>query len=463
MEIWAEEALTPAGWRDKVRVSIGAEGRIERVEADVAPANGDHRAGTLLPAPANVHSHAFQRAMAGLTERRGPDPSDSFWTWRRLMYRFLDQLEPDDCAAIAALVQMEMLEAGYAAVGEFHYLHHQVSGAPYDDPAEMSGAMVRAAVETGIGLTLLPVLYEVGGCDGRALGDGQRRFGARPDLFARICEGAEAHLKALPADGGLGVAPHSLRAVTEDGLAAAVEMAGDGPIHIHVAEQAAEVEEVEAARGARPAEWLLANAPVGPRWCLIHLTQMTADETRAVAEAGAVAGLCPITESSLGDGIFDGVAFLGHGGRFGIGSDSNIRIALSEELRTLEYSQRLRDRRRAVLAGGADPGGSKGGGSTGRALFEGAAHGGAQALRRASGAIAPGLWADLVALDGEAFDLEGRSGDLGLDTWIFAADDRLVKEVWSAGRLMVEGGRHVAREGIVARGRETMRRLTDRL
>lgn len=451
-EIWAEQALTPEGWRNDVAVVIDAEGRIESVTPDAPPAG--RRVGALLPAPANVHSHAFQRAMAGLTERRGPDPSDSFWTWRRLMYRFLDQIDPDDAEAIAALVQVEMLESGYAACGEFHYLHHRVDGGRYDDPAEMSAAMVRAAEISGIGLTLMPVLYEVGGCDGRPLGPGQRRFGSTPESYADLAARAKAHMKPLPGDCGFGIAPHSLRAVTPAGLAAAVEMAGE-PIHIHLAEQVAEVEEVEAERGARPVEWLLANAPVGPRWCLIHLTQMRPEETRAVAAAGAVAGLCPITESSLGDGIFDGIGFLGAGGRFAIGSDSNIRIALSEEFRTLEYSQRLRDRGRAMLASEKS--------STGRVLLEGAAHGGAQALRRAAGAVAPGLWADLLALDTRALDLEGKTGDLLLDAWIFAGDDRMVTDVWSAGRPMVTDGRHFARDEVEARARATLRRLKDRL
>ncbi|MEX2519823.1 MAG: formimidoylglutamate deiminase, partial [Paracoccaceae bacterium] len=243
-EIWAEQALTAEGWRSDVRVVIDAEGRIESVTEGAQP--GGHRVGALLPAPGNVHSHAFQRAMAGLTERRGPDPQDSFWTWRRLMYRFLDQLGPDDVEAITALAQIEMMEAGFAASGEFHYLHRRIDGGDYDDPAEMSAAVVRAASITGIGLTLLPVLYEVGGCDGRPLGPGQRRFGSTPDSFAALHERAGAHLRALPDDAALGLAPHSLRAVTREGLAAAVGLAGDGAVHIHVAEQVAEVEEVQA-------------------------------------------------------------------------------------------------------------------------------------------------------------------------------------------------------------------------
>jgi formimidoylglutamate deiminase len=448
--IWAEQALLPQGWARGVAVTL-ADGRIGTVEVGVPEPVGARRVGVLLPAPTNLHSHAFQRAMAGLTEARGPDPQDSFWTWRRLMFRFLDRLTPDDVQAIAAFVQMEMLEAGYAAVAEFHYLHHAPGGVVYGDLAEMSGRIVAAAGQTGIGLTLLPVLYQQGGCDGRALAPGQVRFGNDPDRFARLLEGARASLTALPDDARLGVAPHSLRAVTPQGLAACVALAPDAPLHMHLAEQVAEVDEVLAHHGARPVKWLLANAPVDPRWCLIHCTQMTRAETLALAATGAVAGLCPITESSLGDGIFDGVAWTGAGGAFGIGSDSNIRIRLAEELRTLDHSQRLRDRSRAALATAAQ--------STGRVLAEGAARGGAQAAGRDAGVIAPGRLADLVALDTTLPDIEGLVGDTLLDAWIFADGDRAVAEVWAAGRHVVTGGQHRAREGILAAYRTTLSRL----
>jgi formimidoylglutamate deiminase len=448
--IWAEQALLPEGWARGVAVTL-ADGRIGAVEVGVPEPVGARRVGVLLPAPTNLHSHAFQRAMAGLTEARGPDPADSFWTWRRLMFRFLDRLTPDDVQAIAAFVQMEMLEAGFAAVAEFHYLHHAPGGVAYDSLTEMSERIVAAADLTGIGLTLLPVLYQQGGCDGRALAPGQVRFGNDPDRFARLLEGAGAALTALPADARLGVAPHSLRAVTPQGLAACIALAPDAPLHMHLAEQVAEVDEVLAHHGARPVDWLLANAPVNGRWCLIHCTQMARPETLALAATGAVAGLCPITESSLGDGIFDGVAWTGAGGAFGIGSDSNIRIRLAEELRTLDHSQRLRDRSRAALATAAQ--------STGRVLAEGAARGGAQAAGRDAGVIAPGRLADLVALDTTLPDLEGLVGDTLLDAWIFADGDRAVAEVWAAGRHVVTGGRHRAREGILAAYRTTLARL----
>ncbi|MBL3564471.1 formimidoylglutamate deiminase [Rhodovulum sulfidophilum] len=453
--VWARHALVMNSWAKDVEIAVESGGKIAELRENVACPPGATVVETLLPAPANLHSHAFQRAMAGLTESRGPDPRDSFWTWRRLMYRFLDRIGPEDVEAIAAFVQMEMLEAGYGTNVEFHYLHHGPGGAAYADPAEMSGRIAAAAAVSGIGLTLLPVLYTYGGLDRRALVAGQDRFGNDPDRFARLFEGAAAHVEALSPDCRMGVAPHSLRAVDAAGLAAAQALAPEGPIHIHIAEQQAEVDEVRAATGLRPVEWLLENAPVDARWCPIHATQMEPAETLALAATGAVAGLCPITESSLGDGIFDGVRWGQAGGRFGVGSDSNIRISLSEELRTLDYSQRLRDRTRAALATGDR--------STGRVLFQGAAEGGAQAAGRASGGLAVGNWADLLALGDMGPDGIGRQGDLLLDTWIFARDDRAVSDVWAAGRHVVRGGRHIRRDEIVAGYAAAMRRLRDGL
>lgn len=447
--IWAASALLPEGWALGVTVRV-ENGRVHTATPGTTPPPGAQRAEILLPAPANLHSHTFQRAMAGLTEARGPSGADSFWTWRALMFRFLDRLTPDDIEAIAAMAFVEMLEAGFGAVAEFHYLHHAPGGAPYADPADTAGRIVAAAAATGIGLTLLPVLYMQGGCDGRGLAPGQVRFGATVEGFARLVEGAARHLPAAGPDAVLGVAPHSLRAVPPPALAAAAALRPGAPVHMHLAEQVAEVEEVRSALGARPVEWLLANADVGPRWCLIHCTQMEPAETRALAATGAVAGLCPVTEASLGDGIFDGVTFAGAGGRFGIGTDSNIRIALTEELRSLEYSQRLRDRGRAMLADPAR--------STGRVLWDAAVAGGAQALARPAG-ITPGAWADLVALDGEAGDLAGRSGDGVLDALIFARGEGAVRDVWSAGRPVVRDGWHGARDRVAARYRAVVARL----
>lgn len=451
--IWAEQALLPGGWADAVRVELGADGRIAGVTAGAVPEG--RRVDMLLPAMANLHSHAFQRAMAGLSESRGDQPGDSFWTWRKIMFRFLDHLTPEDVEAIAALVQMEMLEAGYATNVEFHYLHHQPGGVAYDNPAEMAGRIVAAAARTGIGLTLLPVHYQFGGLDRRPLGPGQVRFGTTPEGFARLLEASESVLSALPADAGIGVAPHSLRAVSPEGLALCADLRPDRPLHMHLAEQIPEIEEVQAATGRRPVEWLLDHQVPDRRWTLIHLTHMTADETTRLAATGAVAGLCPITEASLGDGIFNGTLWRDAGGRLGFGSDSNIRISLAEELRGLEYSQRLRDRGRAILA--------EAGRSTGRVLYEAGLDGGATAAGRATGAIAPGLWGDLLGVRTDNAVLAGRRGDTALDSLVFAGGDGLASEVWAAGRHMVADGRHIARDRIIADYVACIRRLQDRL
>ncbi|MDZ7904656.1 MAG: formimidoylglutamate deiminase [Cypionkella sp.] len=449
----AKSALTPQGWQSDVQITIGADGQI----AAVGPQRDapDHRCPIVLPAPVNLHSHAFQRAMAGLTEARGGDASDSFWTWRRLMYRFLDQLSPTDIQAIAAQVYMEMLEAGFAAVAEFHYLHHDVGGVPYRDLAEMSHRIIAAAGQAGIGLTLLPVLYQYGGCDGRALNGGQARFGNDPDQFLRLHRAAGRAMAAAPADYVLGMAPHSLRAVSPDGLGAILAHAETGPIHMHLAEQVAEVDEVQAHLGARPTEWLLASHKVGPQWCLIHCTQMNGHETQGLAQTGAVVGLCPLTEASLGDGIFNGRDYAQAGGRFGFGSDSNIQISLFEELKARENSQRLALRARAVMA--APPR------STGRVLMDAAVKGGAQAGGRRSGAIAASYLADLIGLDDDNAYLCNRQGDQILDTLIFGGGAGAIRDVFSAGRHMVQGGRHIHRDAIVANYMRVMRALSTAL
>jgi formimidoylglutamate deiminase len=450
--IWAREALLKEGWARDVTVEITPEGRIDAVRLGTPPAHGK-TVQMLLPAPANVHSHAFQRAMAGLTEGRNGQETDSFWTWRNLMYRFVERITPDQMQAIATFVQMEMLEAGFGTNVEFHYLHHGPDGEPYDDIAQMSARIVAAAAMTGIGLTLLPVAYRFGGCDGRPLQGGQRRFGNDVDRYARLLEEAGRALRSLPPDAAIGVAPHSLRAVSPEDLANIVRLAPSGPIHMHLAETVAEVAEVEAAFGRRPVEQLLEIAPPDARWCLIHLTQMLPRETETLARTGAIAGLCPLTEASLGDGVFDGVRWAGAGGAIALGSDSNIRISLAEEIRQLDTSQRLRDHSRAAFA--------TTGKSAGRWIFESAAAGGAKAAGRASGAIATGLWADLLALDMSRVDLEGLSGDRVLDAFAFAGDSSMVAEVWAAGRHVVTGGRHRMRETIENAYRAAARKLRE--
>ncbi|WP_172297239.1 formimidoylglutamate deiminase [Pseudoruegeria sp. HB172150] len=437
--IWAKQALVGSDWMRDVRLEV-REGRIADIQAGV-PADGDH-VELLLPAPANCHSHAFQRAMAGLTERRGPSGKDSFWTWRVLMYRFLEQLTPEQVQAITAYVQMEMLEAGFGASVEFHYLHHGHDGTPYIHLGEMSERIAAAADQSGIGLTLLPVHYQYGGCDGRPLDPGQNRFGNDPERFSRLMEDAAASIAALPHDSTLGAALHSLRAVKPADIALIASMAPDGPVHMHLAEQVAEVEEIETAYGVRPVEWALDNIPLDRRWCLIHCTQMTPQETTRLAATRAVAGLCPLTEASLGDGIFDGVRWTEAGGAFAIGSDSNIRISLAEELRQLDTSQRLRDHTRAALATKSR--------STGRRLLEDASAGGARAANRGNGRIELDGWADLLSLDQTHPDLEGLDGDTALDTFIFAGGREFVDAVWSGGRKLVSEGRHLRRDEISA-------------
>ena len=451
--IWARQALLETGWSRNVKVEVSRIGSIQTVETGVERCG--YGVEVLLPAPANLHSHAFQRAMSGMTEKRGASSKDNFWSWRELMYRFLSRLSPEQVEAVASLAQMEMLEAGFGCCAEFHYLHHAHGGGEFSDLAEMSKRIAAAASRTGIGLTLLPVLYQFGGCDRRPLEPAQSRFGNDCERFLRLREQAEEYLTQLSADSVSGVAFHSLRAVEPDSIEAVLSEATDGPIHIHAAEQRAEVEEVSAAYGGRPVEWLLANAEIGERWCLIHCTQMEPRETRRLAASGAVAGLCPVTEANLGDGIFDGTRYFALSGSFGFGTDSNIRISLADEMRMLEYSQRLRDRSRALIA--------EQGRSVGRCLFEAALSGGARAAGRRSGKIAEGALADLFSLCAGGVELAGRTEDEILDAFIFAGGDRLIDDVWSAGRHMVRGGRHVGRDGIVARYRRELGRLDSEL
>lgn len=440
----AKQALLPDGWAKDVRLTL-KDRRISAIEQSVEAKAGDERHDVLLPTMANLHSHAFQRGMAGLAELRGPD-SDSFWSWRTVMYRFALTMNPEQMQAIAAQLYVEMLEAGFGRVGEFHYLHHDRDGNPYNNRAEMAERIVAACDETGIGLTLLPVFYAHSGFGGQAPNEGQRRFINDLDGFAALLDGAKKATSRLPSS-VTGIAPHSLRAVTPEELSALQQLSFDGPIHIHVAEQVKEVEDCVAWSGKRPVAWLLDNAALTDRWCLIHATHMTEDETVRMAKAGAIAGLCPITEANLGDGTFNAEVFLKAGGRFGVGSDSNILIGIADELRQLEYSQRLSHRARNVLA--------LPGGSTGRYLFDGAVTGGAAALMAETG-LAVGKSADVVSLK-PRHDL-GLSGDQVLDGFIFA-NGAEVDCVWVGGVKQVEAGRHKARERVAARFAEVMREL----
>jgi formiminoglutamate deiminase len=395
----------------------------------------------------NLHSHAFQRGMAGLAEQRG-DGQDSFWTWRETMYRFVGRIGPEDLEAIASLAFIEMIEAGFTCVGEFHYLHNDFDGRPYSDPGEMAVRVAAAAKQSGIALTLLPVFYAHGGFGGAPLQERQKRFAGTLDRYARLLEASRAAVAGLP-DAVVGVAPHSLRAVTPDELRALVPLAGDAPIHIHIAEQMREVEECVAWSGARPVAWLMDHAAVGRQWCLVHATHMDAGEAQRVAASGAVAGLCPITEANLGDGLFDAVPYMAAGGIMGIGTDSNVLIDMREELRLLEYGQRLRDRTRNVIASSATP-------SVGRALFDAALQGGGRALGALTDLVV-GARADVVALRADQPALVGRAGDALLDSLIFAHGR--IMDVWCAGEQVVANGVHRHRDRIEARYCATLERM----
>ncbi|ESQ84089.1 hypothetical protein AEAC466_10105 [Asticcacaulis sp. AC466] len=426
--LWFEKALLKNGWQSGVRLTI-ADGRIAAIATDTEPQGEQHAVG--VPGMPNVHSHAFQRVIAGLTERRGTEP-DSFWSWRDQMYRFQARIDPDAFQIIASMAYMEMLEAGFTRVGEFHYLHHPQTGPQtgrFDDPAEMAARVVMAAETTGIGLTLLPVFYAHAGFGGQAPTAGQARFIHDLDGFQRLLEASRRHVARLD-DACVGIAPHSLRAVTPSELEALIPMAEGGPIHIHIAEQVREVEDCIAHTGQRPVEWLLDHAPVDGQWCLVHATHMTTEETKRLAKSGAIAGLCPVTEANLGDGLFPAREYLAHGGRFGIGSDSNVLIGVAEELRLLEYGQRLFHRERNVLDN----------------LYVRALDGG-QALGAPAG-LDVGQPADIVSLD------------CTLDAFIFASARSPIDCVWRFGRKQVSGGRHVARDAILADYRQLMQKLS---
>lgn len=447
--LWFRTLLSPDSWLENAVVTVDERGDILSVTSGIPAAGSKQFSGIAIAGLPNLHSHAFQRGMAGLAEVAGAS-DDSFWTWREVMYRFLDRLTPDDVEAIAAQAYVEMLESGFTAVAEFHYLHHAPDGRPYAALAEMAARIGGAAHETGIGLTLLPVAYRFGGFGAAAPAPGQRRFLSDPERFAKLVEASRTAVRAVP-DARVGVAPHSLRAIAPADIEPLAQLVGDAPIHIHAAEQEKEVADCLAWSGQRPIEWLLAHAELSERWCIVHATHMTENETCALAASGAVAGLCPITEANLGDGLFPAVTYRTAGGAFGVGSDSNVLIDAAEELRTLEYGQRLRDRRRNRLAPPDT--------SVGRTLFESACSGGTRACGRRIGALAPGRRADIIVLDREHPALLHKTGDAILDSWIFAARGTAVRDVIVGGRHVVSDGRHVARAAIAARFQRTIARL----
>jgi len=450
-QLFFDHALLPDGWAKNVRIDVAPDGRIDRITTAASPTGAGVQGHIAVAGMPNLHSHAFQRAMAGLAETKGP-LDNSFWTWRQTMYKFLEHLTPDDLLAIAGQLYIEMLETGFTSVAEFHYLHHDPAGMPYHDIGEMAAALARAATDSGMGITFLPVFYTNNGFGGEPPSDRQRRFITTPDSFARLHQRTVEISRTVP-DARVGIAPHSLRALTPEGLTAILPLAGDGPVHIHIAEQRKEVTECQTWSGLRPVDWLLHQVGIDARWCLVHATHLTADERRRLAGSGAVAGLCPTTEADLGDGIFAAVPFLRDGGCFGIGSDSNVRVSVAEELRLLEYSQRLRDQGRNLLTET---------GSTGRSLFEHALTGGERAVGRRVGRLSAGYRADIVSLDADHPALMCRTGDDWLDGWIFAGDNRVVSDVWVGGRHVVRNGRHFGREPARRAYGNTLQRILNR-
>ncbi|GAA0418264.1 formimidoylglutamate deiminase [Pseudomonas veronii subsp. inensis] len=435
---FAERALLPTGWANDVRFEVGADGRLTQVEANASADAAERLRGPVLAGMPNLHSHAFQRAMAGLAEVAG-NPNDSFWTWRDLMYRMVGKINPAQLHIIARQLYIEMLKAGYTSVAEFHYVHHDADGQPYADRTELSRQISQAAASSGIGLTLLPVLYTHSGFGGQAPNDGQRRFINSTEQYLDLQARLQPILAAQPAQ-QLGLCFHSLRAVTPQQITDVLAASDPAcPVHIHIAEQQKEVDDCLAWSGKRPLQWLYDNVEVNERWCLVHATHADPDEVTRMAKSRAIAGLCLTTEANLGDGIFPAVEFLAQGGRMGIGSDSHVSLSVVEELRWLEYGQRLRDQRRNRLYRSDQP-------MVGRTLFDAALDGGTQALGQPIGRLEVGKRADWVVLDGNDPYLATATDDGILNRWLFAGGDRQVRDVLVNGQWVVRDGRHAGEE-----------------
>jgi formimidoylglutamate deiminase len=428
----AERAWVDGAWADNVLLVAGADGSWQEVRCDCEEgpqrAGAEPLAGVVLPGLVDAHSHAFQRAIAGLTERGVPG-RDDFWSWRDRMYTAALRITPEQLEAIAAFLYAELLAAGYTQVCEFHYLHNDLDGRPYADPLEMSLALVRAAERVRMGLTLLPTLYMRSGFGAAGLRDDQRRFASTPESVLRIAESVRKQAAGSPLLTA-GIALHSLRAVDEGALreCAAAARAAGLPVHIHIAEQQLEVEDCLRHHGARPIEWLLQQVPLDPHWNLVHATQATGEELRATAGSGAAIVLCPATEANLGDGVFELPAWLAAGGRWSVGSDSHVTRSWVEELRLLEYSQRflLKQRNVAARAGGQE--------ATATVLLQGAITGGPAASGLAIGGLAVGQRADFSVLDAQAPALAGIPPDHLLDALLFSSPAASFTRAVVAGR-----------------------------
>lgn len=446
------EGLIGADWASDICLHVDASGVITKVETGVTPPKGVVAHATVLPAVPNLHSHAFQRAFAGLAEFKTPGQSD-FWSWRGAMYHFAAHMTPEAVEVIASALYIEMLKAGYSAVGEFHYLHNS----HVDQALAMSDAIITAAEQTGIALTHLPVLYQTADFGGVPASKSQRPFLHADGEYDRLLKILKPRLKGR---NKLGLCFHSLRAVPEEAFAPAIatmdSLDDTAPIHIHIAEQMREVEACVKATGKRPVEWLLAHQNVNERWCLIHATHVNEAEWREIVERGAVVGLCPATEANLGDGIFPAAEFMAAGGRFGIGSDSHISIDPREELRLLEYGQRLTRHARTVLTGAE-------GGHTGEFLWSQAAKGGAQALGQPIGEIAVGKRADLIVLDRGITTFAGASYSQVVDAFVFAGQPNPVSDVMVAGEWVIKAGKHAKEDEVFARYNELVGRIAAKM
>jgi formimidoylglutamate deiminase len=453
-KLFARHALLPDGWAKDVLIEWDAAGAITAVTAGATEggsAAGAERVEYALPGMINLHSHSFQRALGGRTEKAG-DSKDSFWTWRELMYRFARNITPQHIEAIAAQLFSECLRHGYTSMCEFHYVQRAPDGAMYPRPAETAERVIAAARLTGIGMTMLPVLYSYSGFGEKPLKPEQQRFRTDAQDVLRIVEALEP---LRDAQTEVGVAPHSLRAAAVGQIQEVLATLPKArPVHIHIAEQMAEVQQSLDWSGRRPVQWLLENQAVDQRWCLIHATHLTDDEVSGIARSGAVAGLCPTTEANLGDGLFPLESFMAQGGVFGIGSDSHVSQSAVEELRWLEYGQRLQHQRRNIAVSDAQR-------NVGDFLWQGALRGGAQAAGRPVGALAPGLRADILVLDDAHPNMFGLALDEVLGSLVFSGNDNLVKDVMVGGQWVVRNQQHVAQQAIAARFKQTLAELRE--
>ncbi|SET21846.1 formimidoylglutamate deiminase [Thalassotalea agarivorans] len=435
MKVFAHRVLLDSAWA-KNKTLIIENGEI----TDIVDGQLDDAivaSGPVVPGLINCHSHAFQRAFAGFSEQ-GSEGQDSFWTWRKIMYQFLAQISDVEAHIIAKQLYIEMLKAGYTSVAEFHYLHHQQTGEPYPALAQMAKALFDAAQESGIGITMLPVLYQYSGFGEKAPLDGQKRFINTTEQFNQLVTDCYELSKQYN-NANVGIAPHSLRATNFAAIEQAVKhvrsLDSKAPIHVHIAEQTQEVDDCIAHSGKRPVQWLCEQLSLDANWCLIHATHITADERKAIIDTGAVAGICPTTEANLGDGVFPTAEFMQEGGTIAIGSDSHISVNAVEEIRWLEYAQRLTRRQRAVLANKAQA-------SVGLNLWQAANRGGALATNKNTGVLAVGKQADLLVLDQQLLGRYAQSDEHLLDSFVFATGEQAITDVMVNGQWVIRDKKH---------------------